>query len=150
MRYNGKAYKAVFCGFDGAKSSIAMCHVHDLVIDYVPGEFAVAQPKAAAQGYHPTVFSTYKEALTFCLHCFPGYLEGDDPLAEIWLCECEGINPYPPPSGMGGVSRMVAASENAGVWPAGTMMAERVKLVRKMTKEVKNEWTLLESTSTNT
>ena len=94
--------------------------------EYIPGEWAQAPDWLAKDAYGLTVFLALHEAISFSRSM--SWL-------EIWECEVENLYlPLVPIYSTSFLARGRRIRPYAPVarWPPGTMMAERIKLTRRM------------------
>ena len=99
---------------------------------YSDKRFVEAPEYLAAHGYHLCIFDDLGAAHTFSFENF-----GDD----IWECEAEGIIPYDklPARLIGrkwmtedGLDLVLGESYLIGRWPDHTVMAKKVKLIKRI------------------
>jgi len=130
-------YKVVFkerC-FDGSVKYVSV-FTDDPQLNYEIGEYTSTVKPLADIGFHPTIFKNKKSATNFACQLQFGY-----------ICECHvwGLIKKPPLRFTCGPSPLTFVQEygrNTGIpfklsmagdpWPAGTMMAKKVKLLREI------------------
>ena len=104
-----------------------------LEVVYSTEEYAEAPDFAAKYGHHLTFFDTEKNAREF--------LEKPYPNDELWEIEAEGIIDKLPPRFCVALFNTVSELEKYmrkkrpadwANWPPGTLMAKRIKLVRRI------------------
>jgi len=93
---------------------------------YIVDEWATAPEWLAKAGYGLFVFDTLRNAMEFAM-CFY--------IPIIWECEIEGIYSELPPaiSREGLCKGMASLTDPLFHFPEGTIMVEKVKLIRKVT-----------------
>jgi len=93
---------------------------------YIVDEWATAPEWLAKAGYGLFVFNTLRNAMEFA-GCFY--------IPIIWECEIEGIySELPPAISREGLCRgMSLLTDPLFCFPEGTIMVEKVKLIRKVT-----------------
>jgi len=95
----------------------------DLALQYKPLKWTRAKWRARRRGYHPLVFDTYLHATEMAAGNPAG-------MYEVWCCEIDGVVENIPPSGM--AHPLGRSLRLGGDWPVGTIMAKRVKLLRRV------------------
>ena len=129
-----KGYKWVFADMSGRRVSWGVGK-SPLEVTYSTKEYAEAPDLAAKHGYFLTFFDTEEHARSF--------LESPYPCEELWEVDAQDIMREFPPQVMGiahvAPQRISAFLENEkkisppySNWPPGTLMAKRIKLVRRL------------------
>lgn len=101
------------------------------MVEYKPGEWVESPAWLAEKGYFLTVFDSVKHAKKFI------YRNSFDIVAEveIWECETDGVVDNMPRRGtlpeLGEGIISIPTSGNPP-WPAGTVMARRVRLTKRV------------------
>ena len=109
-------------------------------VQYIPGKWVEAPELAQKYGYHLTVFEIFEDAEAWVIRAESSSL-------EIWECEIILAKRIMPPIywAIGSSSLVEFAKENNKSkqyfygnspeqldWPKGTLMAKKVKLIRKV------------------
>ena len=94
-------------------------------VEYKPDKWAETPKWLAEKGYYLTAFRDLESARNFVF--------GD---TEIWKAEAEGIIEELPPLLTFSKLRLRLFLREAFDWPFGTIMCQRIKLIKRVDKEI--------------
>ena len=122
-----KVYKVVFRDGDDLVSAVAE---GEAKVVYIPGQAAKPPAWLEARGYLLTAFSSLRAARRFRNTCSPIYLEE----LEIWEAEATGCKRrrLPPRLACEPLSYRLTDARSVNPWPAGTIMAQELTLLRQV------------------
>lgn len=111
-------------------------------IKYPPNEWVSTRDWLTKQGADLLVFDYFDQALCFFLNEQHWSYEVPFQL-EIWECSCEGVRiapddlyvPIPMNSNTDEIAEIRSVPYKPQTWPDGTLMAKRVKLLRRIENE---------------
>jgi hypothetical protein len=119
-----KVYKVVGRLYTG---DLVSCTVYGAAeVCYKVGEFVQAPGWLAKHGYHLVVFDTFNNAKKFI---------GEWDNLEIWEADAEERVELVPQMALNVISGMIYGNTFLNIWPDGTRMYKRVKLLRRITND---------------
>jgi len=124
-----RAYKVLFSHVDGRLGSFFA--PGDADTTYIPGEVTVAPQYLANAGYHLCCFDSLEVARKW----------DDQRWNCVWEVEAEGILYELPPmlAFIDYAKCFTPVPDHSCSWPTGTIMAERVTLIREIEREEEDE-----------
>jgi len=98
-------------------------------VDYRPGEWAEPPEWLDRRGYFLTAFSELEDAERFLLEVAPWNF----PRPQVWEAEVDGVRKMLPPILVGDLlEERQDVFDCFSKWPKGTIMARRIKLIRRV------------------